>query len=223
MSTFSAPARRAGHRLLWILYGAILTLPTLFLGSWTTALPADADETLIIAARRGNPWINYADGSLVPSRYLASPGTVERLHAATPAFVLAADVNGDGFPDMVSGYSDDQGGLLAIHHANRAFRLASPTEERLPGLPWGSPFLNEVALLETDLSADFAVAGDFNPDTHPDLILASRGSDHLLFLPGSDKGHFGKPERVALPGDRHRTGGRGHQPGRWSFGPGRGD
>ncbi len=101
---------------------------------------------------------------------------------ARPLGLAAGDFDGDGYPDVVSAYDGNSGGVLAIHYGSAA------------------GFRAEAFTLDAPERPDFVAAGDFNADDRCDVVLAARGSDRLYFLPGDGKGGFGLPETIPVGG-----------------------
>ena len=86
------------------------------------ARPADQTRAKVSlhAAQRGHPWINLRDGHDVPTTYTAASGLAQNLepHLARPLTLASGDFDGDGVPDLVSGYVGFSGGMLGLHRGN---------------------------------------------------------------------------------------------------------
>src|SRR5262249_2112940 len=95
--------------------------------------------------------------------------------------ILAADLNGDGIPDL--GIGQDQGMLIAFGNGDESFRSADPI------------FLGAEPVAIR--------SGDFNGDGFPDLAVAgvdgaNFGSGSVSILPGSGDGGFAVGSRVTV-------------------------
>jgi hypothetical protein len=115
--------------------------------------------------------------------------------------LASADFDEDGVPDLLAGYSTLEGGLLVLHRGNLASIYPGPATEAPPKLadtPW--PFLSTASLAPVVEAPDFLGAGDFDADSHVDLVAAARGGRALYLLPGDGRGGFGPPRRIEVPG-----------------------
>src|SRR5262249_18747823 len=63
-----------------------------------------------------------------------------------------------------------------------------------------APFMSPATVLDTALSPDFLIAGDFDADGHNDLLVASRADNTLYFLGGDGGGNFKPAQAIVLPG-----------------------
>ena len=139
--------------------------------------------------------------------------------AGRPAAIVAADLNGDGAPDLV--VANAQTGNVDVLHGDGKGKFQAPVHYKVGGSP--------VALILGDLAGhgkvDIAVAdqsgnsvsvllgkgdgtfqaavayavgsspvalavGDFNGDGHPDLLVANAGSNTLAVLANNGDGTF---------------------------------
>jgi FG-GAP-like repeat len=100
-----------------------------------------------------------------------------------PIYAGAADVNGDGKPDLLATHDDV--GLLTVllNDGNGSFRPAAPSPVRTS---------------QVGLGFD---AGDLNGDGIVDLVMGvmSRGNPFILY--GDGKGGFREGETLTLPGE----------------------
>ena len=152
------------------------------------------DTPAAIAEGHSGAWISLRDGQ--PLRK-SGRGAVGR-----PLSLDAADVSGDGLPDLIAGYSGSMGGRLVIHRANldtrapfdsRA-RLRKATGEFLP-----EPFLPDPHLVSLPISPDLLGSGDFNGDDLVDLVVGELGGSELWWLPGTAAGSFGNSRLKLRP------------------------
>src|SRR6202008_3202991 len=80
-------------------------------------LPLQSSVT-IQAAKRGNPWINLADGHEMQSSFKGSAKAMLASGAVRARSLGSADFNGDGFNDLIVGYAAGDGGSFALHRTN---------------------------------------------------------------------------------------------------------
>lgn len=154
------------------------------------------------AAGPGHPWAHLQPaGSLA----MTGTGTVGRIRAggARPTALAAADFDEDGVPDLVAGFVDGPGGVVALLRGNvDSIHPHAPEAKvrREAGRFVDAPFLPEVRTVAVPLAPEFVGAGDFDADGHFDLVLAARGEATLCVLPGDGRGGFAPATRVALAG-----------------------
>jgi trimeric autotransporter adhesin len=115
--------------------------------------------------------------------------------------LVSGDVDGDGFPDLVSGYSTAAGGVVTLHRGNRE-AWAPSTPESLALVRDGS-FPSGFESTSTEwlipVAPDFMVSGDFNGDGRTDIVVARRGDRKVYLLAGQRTG-FSVPAEIKLSG-----------------------
>jgi hypothetical protein len=150
----------------------------------------------------------------VARRAEVTPGASVR-----PTAPAAADFDEDGVPDLVSGFTEaDGGGFLTVRCGDIASlfstscRIASSadwmsaassgTTLSVSGSPAESsdPFIAGTHELAVSPAPDFPAAGDFDADGHQDLVCAALDGEEFEVPPGDGHGGFGEPRRVALHG-----------------------
>jgi len=115
--------------------------------------------------------------------------------------MVSADLNIDGFADLISGYAQAEGGFITVHRGNK--EAYTPTSSaafanlKLGIFPPG--FVSESQITNLPVAPELLVAGDFNGDGDPDLVFAKHGDDAIYFMPGSRAG-FGVAQKMALNG-----------------------
>ncbi|HXG64526.1 MAG TPA: Calx-beta domain-containing protein, partial [Blastocatellia bacterium] len=159
------------------------------------------------AAGRGNPWISLSDGRDLPAAYSGPDELTRALEQgqARPLSLCAADYDEDGMPDLISGYAGPEGGILTLRRGNVDSIYPNSLEaqqRRAEGAftDTEAPFLSPAYAFAVPEAADFIGAGDFNGDSHWDVVAAARGSHKLHLLPGDGRGGFGEVQEIALPG-----------------------
>src|SRR5438132_7471692 len=122
---------------------------------------------------------------------------------ATPQALTAGDFDEDGVPDLVASYSDSRGGILSLHRGNIDSLYPNSKEakeRRRLGEFTDSAFLSRNESFAVPEQADFLGTGDFNNDSHLDVVSAARGGDRLYFMLGDGRGGFSQTRSIALPG-----------------------
>ncbi len=153
----------------------------------------------VLAAKRGAPDLSLRDGQSVTTNYEGDTSAAGALqnNLAIPLALASADFDGDGVPDLVSGYSTGSSGIITIHRGNvdalwpygAALRNGEPPA-----------FLPVARILTVPEPPDFIGVGDFDADGHWDIVTAHLGSNAMYFLRGDGRGGFASPVRVALAG-----------------------
>jgi CSLREA domain-containing protein len=168
-------ARGLGARLRWfvVVVCALAILPV-----------AVADEVALRVNRAEGSKLQLKDG------YALSGSHLKRAVNRQALSLASGDVDGDGFPDLLSGYSTDRGGVITLHRGNKE-AWAPSTPESFALLQSGSfPQGFESASTEwpVPIAPDFMVSGDFNGDGRADIVIAQRGQPIAYFLAGRKDG-----------------------------------
>jgi CSLREA domain-containing protein len=132
-----------------------------------------------------------------------------------PVALTSGDFDEDGMPDLVSGYVAPSGGILAIYRGNsdsvfpsqrgRAVKdqdssLGEGGHDHVLAPKDQSPFISPATVFEVPELPERLGTGDFDGDSHQDIVMAARGSNALWLLSGDGRGGLKPAERVALPG-----------------------
>jgi len=157
------------------------------------------------AAGRGNPYINLSDGRDMITGYDGPVELVEALeqNRAKPLSLASADFDEDGVADLVSGYAGPGGGIITLHRGNvdSIYPNAPEAKQRqAEGAFTDSPFLSPARVFLVAESADYLASGDFDGDSHWDVVAAAQGGDRLYLLSGDGKGGFSDAKGISLPG-----------------------
>jgi uncharacterized repeat protein (TIGR01451 family) len=122
--------------------------------------------------------------------------------SAVPLTLAKGDFDGDGYEDLVVGYSTPAGGAIVLHRGNiNAF--APQAEASFQAIGRGefpSPFLTQATVFKVPVRPDFIAAGDFTGFGHLDLVIAALGGTSVYVLPGVGGGRFGAPQQFQLTG-----------------------
>ena len=165
---------------------------------------------LLTPAVRPAPKTRSSSFQLPPARPLASdyvgPESVRQQldgGLARPTALATDDFDEDGVPDLVSGYTGPNGGLLTVHRGNVDAIYPHSPEAKLrkaAGAFTDAPFLTPGRIFEVPAVPDFLGAGDFDNDGHRDIVAAARGGSSLYLFPGDGHGGLGAARSVALGG-----------------------
>ncbi len=113
--------------------------------------------------------------------------------------LASGDVDGDGFPDLLSGYASDGGGAIVLHRGNQeAWAPSTPASLALVAggqLPGG--FESTSTEWNVPVAPDLMVSGDFNGDGRADIVIARRGDTQMFFLAGQRSG-IAAPMQIKL-------------------------
>jgi uncharacterized repeat protein (TIGR01451 family) len=146
-----------------------------------------------------------SDGRDVKTSYTGAAKLQQVLeqNLARPLALASADFDEDGVPDLISGYAGSSGGIITLHRGNidSIYPNAPEAQQRkVNGTYTDSPFLSPALVFEVAEAADFVGAGDFDADSHWDVVAAARRGKSLWLLPGDGRGSFGAARRINLPG-----------------------
>jgi hypothetical protein len=171
----------------------------------TLARAVLGDSVSVHASGHGKPWINLGDGHELLSSYSGEATLISQMQAgqARPLSLAAADLDGDGVPDLLSGFATQSGGILAVYRGNvDSIYPNSPQAlaRKGSGTFTDAPFLSPARLFELPSAPDFMETGDFNADGFTDVAIASFGSSTLYILPGDGGGGLDGAKTIELPG-----------------------
>jgi len=187
------------------------TRSTVTVGSMGTARRPEierarmSDQITIHATGRGNPYINLSDGHELITPYSGPAALTSLLEGndARPLSLCSADFDEDGVPDLISGYAGPNGGIVTLLRGNVDSIYPNAPEaqqRRAEGTFTDAPFLSPAFVFSVPEAADFIGAGDFDGDSHCDVVAADRGSNKMYLMSGDGKGGLRQTTRVDLPG-----------------------
>jgi len=173
-------------------------------GSAAVVQSEQAPAIAVQAAKRGNPRMNLQDGrSAAASNKDMTHAESKSLSGARPLALASGDVNGDGFPDLIAGYTSANGSFLTLSIGNpEAFApTKAETIEAIKTGQFHDSFLPDVAMLPLPEAPDFLAVGDFDRDGRLDILTAAKGSDTLYLTAGEARlGEFSTAQALQLPG-----------------------
>src|SRR5579884_3100154 len=151
------------------------------------------------------PKIWLAENQAVPVKAAGTDALAQKVAAgqAQPLSMATADVDGDGYGDLVTGFSTPTGGAIVIHRGN-IDAFAPQSNATLQAIGHGqfpAPFLPNAQTMNIPVRPDFMALGRFTSSGHQDLVVAARGGNSLYVFPGDGKGKFGAAQIVALSGN----------------------
>lgn len=198
-----------------VLYGSSLLIILVFvagMGAFRASASGGASENQTkdkpVSVRlesQNSPLINLLPGRDLATTYGSDDYSSEQLKAEgnRPLALASADFDADGFPDLVTGYSSEYGGILTFHKGNpEAF--APQSEESFALIREGhfpDPFFEKAESFNIPAAPDFLVSGDFDRDGNTDVISATRGGDKIYLLSGTGRdGGFNAAREIDLSG-----------------------
>ncbi len=134
------------------------------------------------------PWLRLDSGRVLNAKSSATGAS------AQPRSLASSDLDNDGVPDLITGYSTPTGGLVAVRRGNVHSLFANSPDAR-------EPFMPESQTRTLQKSADFVATGDFDADGNWDVVTATRGDHVLLFLKGNGRGELTKPRQFSIAGN----------------------
>ena len=155
---------------------------------------------------RTSVWLKLQEGKPLDTTFYGNDSAISALRGnrAEPTAQVSADINLDGYNDLISGFRNGAGGgLIALHRASR--QAFEPTDEQvLADLQRGTfpaTFEKDALILDVPTVPDFIAAGKFSADSDVDLVFASRGGTSLFVMSSDGKGGFGAAREIALGGE----------------------
>ena len=120
------------------------------------------------------------------------------LRARGVVSLAVADLDEDGWPDLIAGEALDAGWAVVVWPGRDPGPARPPAAGAAAGVAGLASPRVAIRLAEPP---DILAAGDFDADSHLDLVATSLGSRRLVFLKGSGDGRLREASLVDLPGD----------------------
>lgn len=164
-----------------------------------------SEQISVHSPRRGNSRLNSSDGRELITSYTGPSELIRVLdrNQAEPLSLCSADFDEDGVPDLIAGYAGPNGGIVTLLRGNvdSIYPNAPEAQERRSaGAFTDAPFLSPALVFSVREAADFIGAGDFDGDSHLDVVTAARESNELQLLSGDGRGSLRHTKRIELPG-----------------------
>ncbi|HKB65147.1 MAG TPA: DUF4214 domain-containing protein [Pyrinomonadaceae bacterium] len=155
------------------------------------------------AAGRGGQSLNFQDGRAMRVEYRGDQFSSEALQsgAARARALASVDLDDNGTPDLVAGYSNNGSGIVTVQRGNpEAFAPVDDSVFVRIQAGYNPDSLSSIAEIhQVPEPADFVVTGDFNQDAVKDVLVAARGGGAYL-LAGEGEGRLAAARPIALPG-----------------------
>ena len=168
---------------------------------WASA----AARPAVTVGERSSAWLKLQAGETAATVFRGGEATIADLqgNGTTPAGQVAADINADGYADLISGFRTAAGGgVIALHRASK--EAFEPTDAQvLADLRRGifpASFEAEATVHSVPVAPDFIFAGKFSKDSMLDLVFAARGGRSVYLMTGDGKGGFNAPQEVVVDG-----------------------
>ena len=163
------------------------------------------DSTGVRNSGPSNPRMSSSNARTVLTSY-AGPENLRlslEQNQAEPLSLATADFDEDGVPDLVTGYSHDNRGIVSLLRGNVDSIYPNSPEAKqreATGNLTQAPFISPAQLFDAGVAADFVGSGDFDADGHWDVVVAARGKKSLSFLRGDGRGSLAEAGVISLPG-----------------------
>jgi hypothetical protein len=138
-----------------------------------------------LQGQRNKPYTNLQDGHVVPMRYVGNEqlSAVMASGAAQGRTLAVADLDQDGAPDLIAGYSASGVGIVTIQRGN--IEAYAPKDEasfvRMQQGENPDSVLPDAQTFAVPEAADYIATGDFNGDGSVDVAVGALHGGLYLF------------------------------------------
>ncbi|MGC2696749.1 MAG: CSLREA domain-containing protein, partial [Candidatus Angelobacter sp.] len=142
--------------------------------------------------------MQQGSSAAAPRGTAAFAGVNAAASAPQPLALTTGDVDEDGIPDLLVGYS----GYVSIQRGN-IDAFAPQSDASFQAIAHGqfpAPFVAQSVKIATPVNPDFIAVGHFTASGHNDMVIAAKGGAALYVFSGDGKGNFAAPQTVNLPG-----------------------
>ncbi|HJT65247.1 MAG TPA: Ig-like domain-containing protein [Pyrinomonadaceae bacterium] len=170
-------------------------------GRFAVADSKKQEPITVHAAGRARPFFNFQDGRQISANFSGAAAQALQSGQAQARALAAGDLDANAVPDVVAGYRYGGTGIVTIQRGNpEAYAPRDKSVyERMQNGYNPDALLPEVETITTPEPADFLQIGDFNGDSHIDILSGARGGD-LFLLANDGNGGFLAPQQIQLPG-----------------------
>ncbi len=164
------------------------------------------DSPAINIGERTSVWLKLEQGKSSDTTFYGYDAAIAALqnNQAEPTGQVSADINADGYADLISGFRNAAGGgLIALHRARQ--QAFEPTDKRTlailkrGGFP--ATFEKNTLILSVPTAPDFIAAGKFSEDSAVALVFAARGGRVVYLMTSDGKGGFNEPQEITVNGE----------------------
>ena len=168
--------------------------------------PKGENSPTVNVGERTSVWLKLEPGKSLDTTFYGKNSAISALQSnfAEPTSQVSADINADGYTDLISGFRNAAGGgLIALHRASK--EAFEPTDKKvLADLRSGvfpAAFETDALILNVPTAPDFIVAGKFTQDSALDLIFAARGGSSIHIMSSDGEGGFNAAREIPLDGE----------------------
>ena len=168
--------------------------------------PERKTSPTVNVGERASVWLKLEPGKSLDTTFYGKDSAILALQSnlAEPTSQVSADINADGYADLISGFRNAAGGgLIALHRASR--QAFEPTDKQvLADLKRGvfpAAFENDALILDVPTAPDFIFAGRFSQDSALDLVFASRRGSSIYIMSSDERGGFNAAREITLDGE----------------------
>jgi len=147
-----------------------------------------------------SPWLNLRVGKRAATEYVGDEAAVADFAGGSvrAVSVASADIDGDGFPDLISGFNSGDGGVVTLHRGNRSAFAPEDVESR-SGLNVGefaAPFTYQSQAVQLPFSPDYIAA----VNSLNGVAVAANGGNSIAILTADENGVLTVARQINVAG-----------------------